>query len=168
MVQRRDPMAEYEIGDAYYSPGGGLMTHEYAGHYGAKHPAGTTYDPALAAALEERAADGRITCAAAFDVAGSLRVTPLDVGKTADLLELRIIKCRLGLFGYAPEKRIVRPAEHVPDDLRERLLGAVVDGRISCKACWEIAETLGLEKTAVSGACEALGLKVGLCQLGAF
>lgn len=144
------------------------MPHEYAGHYSAKHPDGTAYDPALADALRKRAEDDRITCAAAFEVAEAVGATPEEVGKTADLLEYRIIKCQLGLFGYSPEKRIVKPADHVPDDLRERLLEAVADGKISCAAVWDIADELGLARMTVSGACEGLGLKVGPCQIGAF
>jgi len=144
------------------------MPHEYAGHYSTKHPDGTAYDPALADALRERAEDGRITCVAAFEVADALEAAPADVGKTADLLEYRITKCQLGLFGYSPNKRIVKPAEHVPDDLRERLLASAANGKISCAAVWEIADALSLAKMTVSGACEGLGLKVGPCQIGAF
>jgi hypothetical protein len=144
------------------------MTHEDAGHYSAKHPAGTLSDPALAAALAERAEDGRITCTAAHDLAETFKVAPSEVGKTADLLEYRIIRCQLGLYGYSPGKRIVKAAEEVSDDLRDRLLGAVTDGRIGCASCWKIAQTLGIEKLAVSAACERLGLKVKRCQLGAF
>ena len=144
------------------------MTHEYEGHYSTKHANGATYDPALADALTDSAEDGRVTCAAAFDLAEAFKATPAEVGKTADLLELRIIKCQLGLFGYTPEKRIVKPAENVSADVRERVLEAVVDGRIGCAACWKIADTLGLAKMTVSGACEGLGLKVNDCQLGAF
>lgn len=144
------------------------MTHEDAGHYRAKHPDGTLYDPALADALTERAEDDRVTCTAAFDLVETFKVAASEVGKTADLLEFRITECQLGLFGYSPEKRIVKPAEEVSDDLRDHLLGAAADGRITCAVCWNIARTLGLEKMAVSEACEKLGLKVKNCQLGAF
>ncbi len=144
------------------------MTHEAAGHYSAKHPEGTLYDAALAAALADTAEDGRITCTAAHGLAETFKVAPSEIGKTADLLEYRIIKCQLGLYGYSPEKRIVKAAEDVSDDLRDRLLAAATGGRISCASCWKIARTLGVEKMAVSGACEHLGLKVKHCQLGAF
>ena len=144
------------------------MTHEDAGHYSSKHPEGTSYDPALAAALTERAEDGRITCTAAFGVAETFKVPSYEVGKTIDLLELRIVECQLGLFGYSPEKRIVKPAEAVPDDLRDRLQKITAEGRISCASCWKIADTLGIGKMAVSSACELLGLKIKPCQLGAF
>lgn len=144
------------------------MTHEDAGHYGAKHPEGTTYDPGLAAALAERVRDGRITCGAAFEVAESLGFPPREVGTTADLLEYRIVRCQLGLFGYSPDKRIVKPAQSVSDGLRESLEKASAAGRLSCATSWNIAQALGIEKMAVAEACELMGIKITHCQLGAF
>ena len=84
------------------------------------------------------------------------------------LLELRVVECQMGLFGYAPEKRTVKPAPEIPAELRERIEKATVSGRITCAACWKIARDLGVEKMTVSCACEAMGLKVKNCQIGAF
>jgi hypothetical protein len=137
-------------------------------HYRAKHPQGTPCDPTIAPALSAIAEDGRITCAAACRLAERLDVDPAYLGKAADLLELRIIRCQLGLFGFEPEKRIVKPAEAVSGDLRDRLEAGVVDGKISCAALWEIADELELEKMDVSAACERLKVKITPCKLGAF
>ena len=137
-------------------------------HYRAKHPQGTPCDPSLAPALSEIALDGRITCTAACRLADTLGVEPGALGTTADLLELRIIRCQLGLFGYEPEKRIVKPAEAVSGDLRERLEATIADGKISCASLWEIADAIGLEKMDVSAACEHLKVKITPCKLGAF
>ena len=144
------------------------MTRNNAGKYRAKHPAGATADPAIAAALEEVVEAGRVACAVAHDLAAELGVTPAEVGVTIDLLEGRIIKCQLGLFGYLPEKKIVKPAEKVSAELRGRLERAAIAGRIGCAECWEIAREQGIQKIAVATACENLGLKVKPCQLGAF
>ena len=144
------------------------MPHEYAGKYGTKHPAGTKADPAISAAIQEVAEDSRISCAVAHDVAEELGATPAEVGKTIDLLEHRITKCQMGLFGYLPEKKIVKPAEAVSDKLRDRLLDATEEGRVSCAACWDIAQALGIQKISVAAACEALDLSIKPCQLGAF
>jgi len=144
------------------------MTHEDAGKYSAKHPAGTRPDPAIAAAIKEVAEDGRISCAVAHDLAADLEVAPAEVGKTIDLLEYRISKCQLGLFGYSPDKKIVKPAETVSDELRDRLQNSAEDRKVPCSACWEISGALGVQKIAVAGACEFLDLKVKPCQLGAF
>jgi hypothetical protein len=144
------------------------MTHEDAGKYAAKHPADTAADPVIAAALEEVVEDGRVACTVVHDLAEELGVSPADVGMTIDLLECRIIKCQLGLFGYLPEKKIVKPVAVVSDGFRARLERAAIEGRISCAECWAIAGELGVRKIAVAAACENLGLKVKPCQLGAF
>jgi hypothetical protein len=101
-------------------------------------------------------------------VATIFEIAPSEVGKTADLLEYRIIECQLGLFGHEPDKRIVKPAESVSEELRGRLQQYAGEGRIACMSCWEIAQELGIERLAVSSACELMGLKVKCCQLGAF
>ena len=144
------------------------MPHEFAGKYGTKHPPGTIADPAIAAAIGDVAEDGGVSCAVAHDLAEELEVSPAEVGKTMDLLEYRITKCQMGLFGYQPEKKIVKPAAEVSDALRRRLESATVDGAISCLACWGIAQALGMQKIAVAAACELLDLKIRPCQLGAF
>ena len=144
------------------------MTHEDAGHYRAKHPAGTSYESRIAAAIREKAEIDNITCAAAHGIARQLAVSPLEVGKTADLMAYRLVKCQLGLFGYSPVKKIVKAAEAIPDALHQLLQDAAIDGKISCAACWGIAQTLGVKKIAVSAACERLGIKIRPCQLGAF
>ena len=144
------------------------MAHEDAGHYAAKHPAGTASDPAVAAALSEKARDDCVTCAAAMEVVAGLDVTPSVVGTALDLLEYRITRCQLGLFGYQPEKKIVRPADDVAEDFRGRLLEAAPAASLSCALSWEIADALGMTRMDVSAACEALGIKVRPCQLGAF
>ena len=144
------------------------MTHEDAGKYGAKHPAGAVVDPSIAAALEQRAEDGRVTCVAAHEVAGILSVAPAEVGKAIDLREYRIIECQLGLFGYEPRKKVVQPAETLSDPVREQLDRLAKGGEISCASAWGIADGLGLPRMSVASACELLGIKIRRCQLGAF
>ncbi len=144
------------------------MTRMDAGKYSAKHPPGTQLDPTLAAAVRQAAADGELTCAAAFRIAEQSGASPAAVGRTLDLLEYRITKCQLGLFGYEPHKKIVEPATEVDDDLRSRLEGSAVEGTLSCEACWSLAEELGRKRLEVAAACEALGIKITPCQLGAF
>lgn len=145
------------------------MTRKNAGKYAAKHPPDTQLDPALAHVVQQAAGDkGEITCAAAFVVAAQSGVLPSQVGETVDLLELRITKCQLGLFGYEPGKKLIKPAEVVADDLRAALLSLAGNGEISCAACWETADRLGVSRLAVASACDRLGLKITPCQLGAF
>ena len=144
------------------------MTEHDAGHYGKKHPSNSETDPRVISALKERATAGGVPCAVAFEVASELGVTPGLVGKTADLLELKLNKCQIGLFGYEPDRRIVEPAETVSGEQETWIRKELTDGRLSCEKVWELAKNPGLTKMAVSSACESLGIKISACQLGAF
>ncbi len=143
------------------------MTHEDAGHYAAKHPV-ARLNPNIAAQVEEELSEGCIACSAAFAIAQQLQVTPAEVGVTMDLLEARIIKCQLGLFGYQPKKMIVKPSEQVEPALQQAIKERLINGRLPCAAAWEIAEKLGRAKMQVSAACEKLKIKICTCQLGSF
>jgi hypothetical protein len=144
------------------------MSKDKDGHFAKKHPTGLKTDDRITEALKQRVSDGTIPCAVAFKMASELDVTPDLVGKTADLLELRLGKCQMGLFGYEPNKRIVKPAETVSEELETCINKGLRDNRLSCKKAWEIAKKLDLRKMAVSSACERLGIKINACQLGAF
>ncbi|OPX41558.1 MAG: hypothetical protein B1H13_01520 [Desulfobacteraceae bacterium 4484_190.3] len=144
------------------------MTHEDAGHYAVKHSPDTRLDPRIAGAIKKKIANDRITCAAAHKIAGELDVLPADVGVAIDLMEARISRCQLGLFGYSPEQRIVKPAENVTLELEEMIKRSLVNKRLSCASAWGIARKLGIPKMSVSAACEALKIKISSCQLGSF
>ena len=77
------------------------MTRADADRYTAKHPEGRKPDAKIAEAVRKRAAGGEINCADATAIAENLRVDMLKVGETIDLLEIRLKRCQLGLFGYA-------------------------------------------------------------------
>jgi hypothetical protein len=144
------------------------MTHQDAGHYRAKHPIDTELDPKIAEAITQKTTDGRITCAAAHKTAAKLYVSPADVGVAIDLLEIRIKKCQLGLFGYGAQKNAVKPAQRVSPELQDAIKASLVNNRISCLSCWEIAERFGIDRIDISAACEALHVRISSCQLGAF
>jgi len=136
--------------------------------FAAKHSSDAAIDGAIKAAIAKWVSAGKIPCAVAFDIAEQLAVAPAEVGKTVDLLNIRLTKCQLGLFGYQPEKKIVTPAESVLPELEGLLREAAEDHRLACRQAWEIAARLGLHKMVVSSACEALAIKIKPCQLGAF
>ena len=144
------------------------MTHEDAGHYAAKHPVGTKADPEISQRLGQEMIAGKVSCAAAHAIADELHAAPGKVGIAIDLLEARIHKCQLGLFGYQPEKRIVKPATDPLPEIKKAVAARLVDGRITCKDCWDIADQLGTKRMDISSVCEGMGIKVGKCQLGAF
>jgi len=118
--------------------------------------------------LKQRTQDGKLPCAAAFDIVEKLKTTPSAVGECADRLKIKLVKCQLGLFGYQPEKKKVTPVAEVKPGLKSAIEAGLVNGRLPCASAWKIAETLGIAKMDVSNSCEALGIKIKPCQLGAF
>jgi hypothetical protein len=144
------------------------MTHEDAGHYRLKHPSETELNPRIAEAVKRKATNNRISCASAHEIADETGATPAEVGIALDLLEMRITNCQLGLFGHSPEKKAVKSSETVSPELEKAIRNSLEDNRISCLSCWEIAARFGIARIEVSAACEALELKIGACQLGAF
>jgi hypothetical protein len=144
------------------------MKSEDEGHYREKHPQGSEADPRISEALARKGSPGEITCAAAFKIADELKTLPSQVGATADLLEARITKCQLGLFGYQPEKKVVQAAGNVSNALRNAIVARLSGGRLTCRDAWAASKELGIKKMEVSSACEALEIKISSCQLGAF
>ncbi|MBW1713310.1 MAG: hypothetical protein JRJ59_09215 [Deltaproteobacteria bacterium] len=144
------------------------MTREDAGHYAAKHKDNRELNPALAEAVQKRAVKTEMACAVAFQTAEETGNSPAEVGRTLDLLEIKIVKCQLGLFGFEPQSGKVKPAEQISAELKEALLSGLKEGRVPCAECWAIAARLNLTKMAVARACDKLGLKIGHCQLGVF
>jgi hypothetical protein len=119
-------------------------------------------------AIRQHAPQNELPCAVAFQIAADLKVTPAAVGQTLDLMGCRLVKCQLGLFGYSPQKRIVKPQPPDAPEVAAAIQAALENERLPCRAAWEIAERFKLRKMVVSGACEALGIKIKPCQLGAF
>jgi hypothetical protein len=144
------------------------MTHEDKGHFSKKHPPDRKVNERVAAAVKSKVKDGDMACAVAFEIAEGLGVPPEEVGFTLDLLEVNVVKCQLGLFGYSPAKRIVKPAERVPPDLEKAIREALVKDRLPCASSWALAEKRRLKKMEISSACETLGIKIRPCQLGTF
>jgi hypothetical protein len=48
--------------------------------------------------LEASLVNGKLPCAVAFKIARKLKVTPREVGDTANKLNIRIVSCQLGCF----------------------------------------------------------------------
>jgi hypothetical protein len=144
------------------------MAREDKGHYGSKHPGGIIVAKEITEAVKKRSRQGALTCPLAFKIAGELAVPPGEVGRAMDLLEINIVKCQLGLFGYSPVRRIVQPAQFVSEELEAALREAMSDGRLPCAEIFRIAGEFKLAKIRVAGACEKLKIRVSVCQLGAF
>ena len=133
-----------------------------------KHGPDAKPDILLKNEIINRAKENKIPCAVAFEIAKELQVSADAVGMTVDLINYRLVKCQLGLFGYQPKKKIVKPQNKVSEDLKDAISDALVQGKLSCKSAWDIASRFKVHKMKVSGACEAMGVKIKHCQLGAF
>jgi len=118
--------------------------------------------------IYQRVTDNELSCVAAFEIAGKLNIPESDIGAAADRLSLKLVNCQLGLFGYKPDKKIVKAGETVSAELKAAISNSLQDGRLSCVKAWAIAAQLNIQRISVSCACETLGIKIKECQLGAF
>jgi hypothetical protein len=137
-------------------------------HLTDKHGKDVKADPVVAAKIKEKAKEGQLPCAVAFKIAEELKIKPSEVGMTLDLLEIKIIKCQIGIFGYDRSNKTSKPMAHVPDALKTAIGHGLTGGKLPCAMAWQIAETLGLGKMDIGSACDAMGIKISPCQLGAF
>jgi len=144
------------------------MTRKQAGEYKTKHPADIQASGAIVQAIKEKIKDNELSCAHAEAIARDASTTLAEVGTNLDLLEVRIGKCQLGLFGYNPTSKAVTPATTVSPELTAAIRGALSNERLPCGAAWTIAASLGIPRMTVAGACEAMKIKIKPCQLGAF
>ncbi|HNT91145.1 MAG TPA: hypothetical protein PKO01_05490 [Smithellaceae bacterium] len=144
------------------------MTHLDKGKYYEKHPKNSRVDESLKEAIFAQAKDNNIACKKAEGIAGEKRVAIAEVGKAIDILNINIIECQLGLFGYGDKKKIVQPAKEVATELKTKIEQSLQNGNLSCVSAWKIAAELSIPRMRVCAACEALEIKVKPCQLGAF
>jgi len=144
------------------------MTRQKGQKFADKHGSNSQLSERIKDQIDRQAKNNELPCALAFKIADELNVSAAEVGKTADLLEIMLIKCQLGLFGYSPEKKIVKPQTPENPNLESTIRDSLVDGKLSCERAWEISRSLDIPKMTVSAVCEQLGIKIMPCQLGAF
>lgn len=147
------------------------MTHEDAGKYASKHPPGTRPNERIAKAIREKSPGGTLACGMAEKISKELKVDISEVGITADLVEMKIKKCQLALFGWDKKPnhgKEIHAADSVSIEIKSALEEVAENGGVTCAALWAIADRLGTERKAVSAACDTLRLKIRVCQLGAF
>ncbi|HIJ55445.1 MAG TPA: hypothetical protein HPQ03_04900 [Deltaproteobacteria bacterium] len=144
------------------------MTAKDKGNYPGKHQPEEQPDENIKSEIENETEPGEIPCATAFTIAEKISVSAAEVGKTADLMNYELVKCQLGLFGYKPGRKIVKPEASPDPDIKNAVTDSLEDGKLSCRAAWDIADRFSVSKLTVSGVCETMGLKIKSCQLGAF
>lgn len=136
--------------------------------YSTKHDPNLPPDPRIEKEIRKRSASREMSCALAFEIAEDLNVGPEEVGRTADVLDIPLVKCQLGLFGYKPEKKIVTAEDATIQALKDAVIGSSENSRLSCDKAWQIAVRFNMSKLAVGNACQASGVQIKTCRLGAF
>jgi hypothetical protein len=134
---------------------------------------GVKSDARLAAEIRGRVLDGTLSCAEAFSVSDRAGVPPLDVGRTVDVLKVKLSHCQLGLFGYpGPGKGWDRSGAGmgpVPDGLEAAIKRrAGREGRMTCSDLWDLAALYGVPRILAGDTADRVGIRIGDCQLGAF
>lgn len=124
----------------------------------------------LRSALDQ---DGMLSCEAAHEIAERLDIKPGEIGNLANDLGIRITRCQLGLFGYAPGKgtpgyRLVRELDTLPEPVSAQVKETAVKRRVSCIMLWRIARQHGVSRPDMGNIAETLKIKVTPCQLGCF
>jgi hypothetical protein len=137
-------------------------------HFSEKHGPDATINSAIKDEILKRVKAKELPCAVAFAIAKDLGVSAGEVGKTVDLMDMKLSKCQMGLFGYKPEKKIVKPLNDFSQEINDAIDTALVDGCLPCKKAWDIASKLKVSKMTISSTCEAREIKIKSCQLGAF
>lgn len=144
------------------------MTHADKEKYFEKHSQDSKVDDDLKQEIIAQVKNKNISCKKAEEIAGETGFSLEETGKAIDILNIKITKCQLGLFGYGETQKIVHPAKDVTPELKENITSAMKGGMLSCAATWEIAGKLNVPRMKVASACEALEIKIKPCQLGAF
>lgn len=144
------------------------MTHMDKGQFFKKHPEGTKVGDALKQEILKQTKDNNIFCKAAEKISESQNVAMNEIGVAIDMLNINIVGCQLGLFGFDGKQKHVVAAPSVIPDLEASIRQALVNGRMPCTAAWTIASQFELKRLDVCAACEKLGIRVKPCQLGAF
>ena len=143
------------------------MTHTDKGKYFEKHPQATKVDDGLKKEINKKVKDSNIACKAAEQIAQKSSKSMGEVGVAIDMLNINIIRCQLGLFGYDGKKKVAAAADVAPD-YAAAITAALVEGRLPCAAAWKIADEFQIKRMDVCAACEKMQIKIKPCQLGAF
>ncbi|HEY90108.1 MAG TPA: hypothetical protein G4N98_10350 [Thermoflexia bacterium] len=136
-------------------------------------PADFVVDENLAQAIRARMREEKLPCAVAFAIAAQQEVSPRRVGQTADVLQIHLSHCQLGLFGYPAGRKGWELAPSTPlalsDEIQAALHAAVTEsGTLACAQLWELAAQFRVPKLRIGQLCDELGIKITPCQLGAF
>lgn len=161
-------------------------------NFATKHNSNLKSDITIQQEITKLINNNRLPCKAAFKIAEKLGVSAKQVGNTADILNYRLIGCQLGLFGYKKKiNKIIledsaknsskytpkdkpknKPKNEIDDNLPKGLKKAITDTlvnkKLKCKDCWDIASRFKISRIAAGRVCNSMNIKITECQLGAF
>ncbi len=152
------------------------MTINSKKNFGAKYNSDLKPDIIIQQEITKLINNNRLPCNTAFKIAEKLGVPAEQVGKTADLINCRLIGCQLGLFGYKTKNNKAIPEgsadnnlpKGMPKDLQQTITDRLVHEKLRCKDCWDIASRFKISRIAVGRLCNSMNIKITGCQLGAF
>lgn len=133
-----------------------------------RHHEGFVPDQEIAEKIKTESENGYITCASAFKLAGKIGISYSELGKYADTFDIRLSKCRIGLFGYGKGVKLVKKLDTVDDRIEEKINPLLTDNRVNCEDVLRIAEELNISPVMVGSVCQTNNIKIKNCCLGAF
>jgi len=127
----------------------------------------------LAEAIRAGLEEGKLPCETAFALASRRGATPLEMGQAADVLDIHLTGCQLGLFGYPGHAKgwdaAGAAAMPVPVGLEAAIRDSLDDdGVLSCQAAWKLANKFHVPRIQVGYLADRLDVTIRHCQLGAF
>ena len=143
------------------------MTRMHEGHYMDKHDTNSQPVSHIREAVTKSLLRGKLTCIAAEKIAHNHNVSMAEVGKTADLLNIKITGCQMGIFG-AKDAPTLSARTSITPELVEEVQAQATTNQLTCAAAWRLADQFGRSRNAICMICDREGIKMISCQLGAF
>lgn len=125
-------------------------------------------DASISEKIKKISENNQIACSSAFKLSEELSLTKEEVGQYADYLEIRLVKCQIGLFGHGPGTKLLKKLEFVDPGIETLVREHMENSILTCKNVFRIASELNISRIHVGSVCETLGIKVKQCRLGAF
>ena len=123
-------------------------------------------------ALEEKIVSSlvndQLPCPAAFKIDRELKVSPQEVGKTADRLGIRIVNCQLGCFQVEKATHQDLNGIDIKKMLLEEVETSLVNSNLPCTVALEVAKKLKVAPKEVGDTATKQKIKISSCQLGCF
>ena len=112
--------------------------------------------------------DEQLPCPTAFKIAGELKVSLREIGKTTDVLGIMISGCQLGCFTSQKVTDSDVDSSDTNGTLAEEIKMSLVGGYLPCAVSFRIARKLKVAPREVGNAADKLKIRITKCQLGCF